>query len=163
MHALGEPYLAQKLSCHIGQDGTSARLPGQSTQVEGGGDFLDGRMFTRADPPIYRGRGRAARFDASIDRIEDPHDVYRVKVRAHSRVRVTAKPLFGHITLRALSPGARSLSQRRRVVARSARPGKRTERLTIVNRSRNARTFFVAIDVPNGLLLNAAYRLTARR
>jgi hypothetical protein len=126
-------------------------------------EWVDGRMFTRADPPIYRGRGRATRLEATIDRVEDPHDVYRVKVRGHSRVHVTAKPLFGHITLRALAPGARSLSQRSRVVGRSARPGKRTERLTIVNRSRSARTFFVALDVPNGLLLNAAYRLTTGR
>jgi hypothetical protein len=126
-------------------------------------EWVDGRMFTRPDLPIYSGSGKATRFTASIDRIEDPHDVYRVKVRGHSRVHVTAKPLFGHITLRALAPAAKSLSQRSRVVARSARPGKRTERITIVNGSRRTRTFFVALDVPNGLLLNAAYTLTAKR
>jgi len=48
-------------------------------------------------------------------------------------------------------------------VARSAKPGKKTERLMIVNRSGKARTFFVALDVPGGLLLNAAYRLTVSR
>jgi hypothetical protein len=125
--------------------------------------WVDGRMFTRPDLPIYRGRGRATRFSASIDRIEDPHDVYRVKVLGRSRVRVTAKPLFGHITLRTFAPAARSLSQRRRVVGRSAKPGNNTERLTIVNRSRRTRTFFVALDVPDGRLLNAAYTLTVKR
>ena len=126
-------------------------------------EWVDGRMFSKPDLPIYSGRGKAVRFSASVDRVEDPHDVYRVKVRGHSRVHVTAKPTFGHITLRAFAPGAKSLSQRRRVVARSARPGTKTERITIRNRSRNARTFFVALDVPKGLLLNAAYTLTAKR
>jgi hypothetical protein len=126
-------------------------------------EWVDGEMFDHADTPVYSGRGRAVRFSASIDRIEDPHDVYRVKVRGHGRVHVTAKPLFGHITLRALSPAARSLSQKRRVVARSAKPGAKTERITIVNRSRKPRAFFVALDVSRGLLLNAAYTLTARR
>jgi hypothetical protein len=78
-------------------------------------------------------------------------------------VRITANPTFGHITLRAYSPGARYLSQSHRVIARSARPGSKTERVTIHNRSRRPRTFFVAIDVPAGRLLNASYVLTARR
>jgi hypothetical protein len=126
--------------------------------------WVDGRMFTKPDPPIYSGRGRAVRLTASVDRVEDPHDVYRVKVRGHSRVHVTADPRFGHITLRAFAPQAKRLSQRQRVVARSARPGSKTERVTIVNRSRKARAFFVAIDVPSGgLLLNAVYTLTAKR
>jgi hypothetical protein len=146
----------------------AAALTGKATAHDPGEpndniEWVDGEMFTRADRPIYSGRGGATRFSASIDRIEDPHDVYRVKVRGRSRVHVTARSLFGHITLRALAPGARSLSQKRRVIARSARPGRKTERVTIVNRSRKARTFFVALDVPSGLLLNAAYELTARR
>jgi hypothetical protein len=126
-------------------------------------EWVDGRMFTKPDNPIYSGRGPAVRLRASVDRVEDPHDVYRVKVRGHGSVHLTARPTFGHITLRALAPGAKSLSQKRHVVARSARPGTKTERLTIPNRSRNTRTFFVALDVPPGLLLNAAYTLTAGR
>jgi hypothetical protein len=125
--------------------------------------WVDGRMFTKPDLPIYSGRGKATRFYASVDRVEDPHDVYRVKVRGRGRVHVTVDPTFGHVTLRAFAPGAKRLSQSKRVVARSARPGSKTERVTIVNRSRNARTFFVAIDVPSGRLLNANYLITAKR
>jgi hypothetical protein len=126
--------------------------------------WVDGRMFGKPDPVLYRGSGRAVRITATLDRIEDPHDVWRVKVRGHGRVRLTADPAYGHIDLRVLSPRTRALSERRRVLARSAQPGERTERLTVRNRSRRPRSYFVAVDVSTaGSRLDAGYQLKVRR
>jgi hypothetical protein len=125
--------------------------------------WVDGRMFGAPAPVIYRGRGNAVRLSGTLDAIEDPHDVYRVKVRGRGRVRVTAATTYGHVTLRAFSPGARRLSSSRRRVARSAQPGDRTERITIRNRSRNARSYFVALDIGPGKRLDAGYVLRVSR
>jgi hypothetical protein len=125
--------------------------------------WVDGTMFAKPDPVIFKGKGKPSRLVASVDRVEDPADVYRVKVLGHRKVHVVATPLFGHITLLAYRPDAKRLSQTKRRVARSARPGNHVERVTIVNRSSRARTFFVAIDVPSGRLLNATYRLSVKR
>jgi hypothetical protein len=125
--------------------------------------WVDGEMFRSADHVIYRGSGPAKRVVATLDAIEDPYDVYRVKVRGHGSVRVTAKPTYGHITLRAFSPKARRLSQRRYQIGLSARPGGRTERLTIANSSARARTFYVSLEVASGNRLDAGYVLRAAK
>ena len=126
-------------------------------------DWVDGREFGRADPVLYKGRGRAKRLRATVDETEDPYDVYRVRARGHRRVKVTANPSYGNITLTAFSPRTRSTAQRKRRVARSARRGGRTERITIRNRSRRARVYFVAIEVARGSRLDAGYVLRAAK
>jgi hypothetical protein len=126
-------------------------------------EWVDGRMFKTPDRPLYKGHGKPVSVSATLDAVEDPHDVYRVKVRGHGRVTVKASPVYGNITLRAFAPGARSLSQSKRLVGRSAHSGRTTERLTIVNHSRVARTFFVALDVAKGTRLDAGYVLRVSR
>ena len=125
--------------------------------------WVDGAMFRTADHVIYRGSGKATRVEANLDAIEDPHDVYRVRVRPRARVRVTAKPTYGHITLRVFSGAAKRLSQTRHRIARSALPGNHTERVTIANPSARPRTYYVALDVAKGSRLDAGYVLRARR
>jgi Subtilase family len=125
--------------------------------------WVNGAMFSHPAPVIYLGRGKAVRIAATLDAVEDPHDVYRVKVRPHSSVRLTATPTYGHITLRTFTSAAKSLAQRKHRIGRSARPGNHTERLTIANPSAQPRSYFVALDVANGHRLDAGYVLRVTR
>ena len=66
--------------------------------------WVDGRGFGRAAPAVFAGR-RTARLVGLVDAYEDPADVYRVRVRRRSTVRVIAKPVFGDPVLAALLLG----------------------------------------------------------
>ena len=122
--------------------------------------FVNGRAFGTPSQAIFA--GGAARLDGLVDAYEDPADVYRVRLRGRSRVRVSARPAFGDPVLVGFGPGTRSL--RGRSLATSRLKGRRTERITLRNRSGRTRTYFVAIGVQSGgRSLDAGYRLTLRR
>jgi subtilase family protein len=125
--------------------------------------WVDGRAFGRAQTPIFTGR-RTARLVGLVDVYEDPADVYRIRVRKRSRVRVIAKPVFGDPVLAGFSSGTKSLTSCRAAIDCSRRKGKRTERITLRNRSGRTRTFYVALGVQSGArALDAGYRLTVKR
>ena len=125
--------------------------------------WVDGRAFGRAQTPIFTGR-RTARLVGLVDVYEDPADVYRIRVRKRSRVRVIAKPVFGDPVLAGFSSGTKSLTSCRAAIDCSRRKGKRTERVTLRNRSGRTRTFYVALGVQSGArALDAGYRLTVKR
>jgi hypothetical protein len=110
---------------------------------------------------VFDGR-KTVRFTALVDAFEDPADVYRVKIFAHSRARVSARPTFGNPILAGYKPGTRSLQSKR--LATSQLSGSKVERITLRNRSSRTRTFYVAIGVQrNGRSLDAGYLLTIRR
>ncbi len=119
--------------------------------------WVDGRAFGKADRLVFSGR-RARRLAATIDVFEDPADVYRIKLRRRSRVRISANPVGGDdVDLRVYGRRARSL--RARPLERSARRGRRTERITLRNRSRRARVYYVAVRVQGVRDLDASYTL----
>ena len=123
--------------------------------------WVDGHSFRTPSPLTYRGKG-TVRLRALLDVYEDPVDVYRVRVRARSRVTVVARPAFGDPVLFGFAPGTRSV--RSTPVDRSRRRGSRKERITLHNRSSGRRTFFAALGVQrNARSLDAGYRLTIRR
>jgi hypothetical protein len=124
--------------------------------------WVDGRAFTTPDRLLYRGTGRRT-LRATLDRFEDPADVYRVRVRGRGRVKLSAAPSYGDVTLTVYSPGTVTIADRRRRVARSAHAGRRTERITLANRSRRARTFFVALTPTGSKRLDAGYTLRISR
>ena len=125
--------------------------------------WVDGRAFGRAQTPIFTGR-RTTRLVALVDAYEDPADVYRIRVRKRSRVRVIAKPVFGDPVLAGFSSGTKSLTSCRAAIDCSRRKGKRTERITLRNRSGRTRTFYVALGVQSSArALDAGYRLTVKR
>jgi hypothetical protein len=132
--------------------------------------WVDGRAFGRAESPIFTGR-RSKRLIGLLDAYEDPADVYRVRVRRRSDVRVIAKPTFGDPVLAGFSSGIKSLAKcsRRRCrsaprLATSRRKGGRTERITLRNRTGRTRTFYVALGAQSGArALDAGYRLTIKR
>ena len=53
--------------------------------------WVDGRAFGKPDRFIYKGRGRK-RLIGLLDAFEDPGDVYRIRLRPHSRAKVRATP-----------------------------------------------------------------------
>ncbi|HET8952660.1 MAG TPA: S8 family serine peptidase [Solirubrobacteraceae bacterium] len=132
--------------------------------------WVDGRAFGQAAPAVFRGR-RTARLVGLVDAYEDPADVYRIRVRKRSKVRVIARPVFGDPILAGFSSGTKSLSKCTRTrcrtsprLATSRRKGSRTESITLRNPSARTRTIYVAVaPQPGGRSLDAAYRLTIRR
>jgi Subtilase family len=120
--------------------------------------WVDGRAFGRPDRVIFKG-GRPQRLRATIDVFEDPADVYRIRLRPRSSAKITANPVRGDdVALRVFRRKARSL--RANDLQRSAHRGRRTERVTLRNRSRRARVYYVAVSVqPNVRDLDAAYAL----
>jgi hypothetical protein len=139
-----------------------ARVPPPHDPAEPNDDvvWVDGRAFGRPDRLVFRG-GRTRRLTATIDVFEDPADVYRIRLRPHSRERISARPVRNDdIDLRVYGRKARGLGSSR-ALERSARRGRRrTERVMLRNRSDRARTYYVAVTVQRGVRdLDAAYAL----
>jgi Subtilase family len=119
--------------------------------------WVDGRAFGRPDRLLYSG-GRRARLVGLLDAFEDPADVYRIRLRPHSRKRLSADPAGSdNVALRVYAGTAKSL--RARPLKSSARRGSRTESLTLRNRSGRARVYYVAVRVQGRSDLDAAYAL----
>jgi hypothetical protein len=127
--------------------------------------FIDGSVFTKADPYVWRGTPSKRTLGGTADRVEDPIDVYRIRLPRRSRARIRLRPSFGNPDLYVFSSSARSISDRSKIVARSKRATKKVDSLTISNRGRSARRFYVAIPVGDDAAgsLNANYRLEFRR
>jgi hypothetical protein len=94
------------------------------------------------------GRSRAA-FQARVDASEDPHDVYRVWVKARSRLSVTVRPkadvnaaLWAAATTNVAEKGP---LRRQHLLASGTRNGTRTELLQVENKS--ALGHFTYLDV----------------
>jgi hypothetical protein len=94
-----------------------------------------------------------------LDAFEDPADVYRIRLRPRSRARIKADPAGrDNIALAVYKRKAKRLSSR--PLKRSTRPAGKIERVTLRNRSRRARVFYVAVKVQSGARdLDAAYAL----
>ena len=112
------------------------------------------RVRQRRAADLHAAAGPRA-WSALLDVYEDPADVYRVRVRGRSRVRVTVKPAFGNPTSPAshrhegLATCRRGRASRRRGSRRSRRTGKHTERITLRNRSRRTRTLLRRASAPS--------------
>jgi len=109
--------------------------------------FVDGTAFSRPDPYLWRGgRARSIR-SASVDQVEDPIDVYRVRIPARRAARIVLRPRGGDPDLAVYRGSARTLG-RRGLIAASVRGPGRTDALTIRNRGRASRLVYVAVGVP---------------
>ena len=126
--------------------------------------LVDGTVFRTPDPYVWAGGGRRL-LGGTADRVEDPLDVYRVRLPRRSRARIRVRPTFGNPDLYVFSSSARSVRERSKVVARSRRGARRVESLTITNRRRSARRYYVVVELgddPAGTV-NTAYRLAFQR
>jgi hypothetical protein len=125
-------------------------------------EFVNGARPPKA-PFVFSGR-RKGSLKALIDAFEDPRDVYRIKLRRHSRARVIVKPAFGNPQLQVFSSASRTVAgTSKHRVARSRRSGRRTERVTIRNRGNGTHVFYVVVSVQKGGTLDAGYGMTVRR
>jgi hypothetical protein len=124
--------------------------------------YVNGRTFGAPAAPLYRGRPNLV--VATADYAEDPVDIYRVKIPARDRVRLSLKPAVGDPDL--FVYGARAHSVRRGSSLRSSsKTGAATERLTIRNRRGRTRTIYVAVGFnarKDVKLFNTSYLLRAR-
>jgi hypothetical protein len=125
--------------------------------------FVNGSVFSQPDPYVWRGSGRRT-LAGSVDQVEDPFDVYRIRLSAHSRARIRLRPGFGNPDLYIFRSSATSISNGRDIVARSRKGTLKTDAVTIRNTSRSARRFYVAIGVATGGSgINASYNLQFQR
>ena len=125
--------------------------------------FVDGSVFSQPDPYVWRGSGKRT-FGGSADQVEDPYDVYRIRLPRRSRARIRLRPVFGNPDLRIYRGSATSIDEDRNIVARSRKTGRTTDAVTIRNPGRTARRFYVAIGLGEaGAGLNASYNLQFQR
>jgi hypothetical protein len=104
--------------------------------------WVNGTYFEGGDPPIYNGRSRA--IGASVDLVEDPYDVYRLRMPGRSSLVATLRPRFGDADLIAFHDGARSVRSRRGRVDSSFRT-RGADRVYLVNTSRRSVTGYLAV------------------
>jgi len=126
--------------------------------------FIDGSVFTKPDPYIWTG-ARSRALGGTADRVEDPIDVYRIRLPARSKARVRLRALFGNPDLYVFRSNAKSVSESSRILTRSRLGTRKTDSVKITNRGSSARRFYVVIPVGNDSAgaLNASYRLELQR
>ncbi|HEV2059958.1 MAG TPA: S8 family serine peptidase, partial [Solirubrobacteraceae bacterium] len=125
--------------------------------------FVDGSVFSQPDPYVWRGSGRRT-LGGSADKVEDPYDVYRIRLPRRSRARIRLRPAFGNPDLYVFGSSARSIDDVRHIVARSRKGTLKIDAVTIRNASRYARRYYVGIGLGNsGGGLNAEYNLQFQR
>jgi len=120
-----------------------------------------GRLFPTAKPAVK------GPFKARVDYTDDPEDVYRVNVPAHTTVTVTMKPdanvdlqLWGPQTTTVAETGA---AQRRDLLGASARPGSQAEVVRWTNRGKAPVVVYADVYFPKqSVSLDADYTLAVK-
>jgi hypothetical protein len=124
--------------------------------------FVNGSVFSQPDPYIWRGSGRRT-LGGTADKVEDPLDVYRIRLAPRSAARIRLRPGFGNPDLYIFRSSATSISDTGDIIARSRKGALKTDAVTIRNTSRSARRFYVTIGLGDGSALNATYSLQLQR
>jgi Subtilase family len=125
--------------------------------------WINGRATGRVDTAIWR-RGGARKLRASVDKYEDPTDVYKIVFPPRARVRVTLTPRFGNPDLAAFTRAASSIGDDEQLIGRSLRSGKRKDRLTLRNPSRRKRSAYLLVYIRQRTrALDSRYELRVQR
>jgi subtilisin family serine protease len=121
--------------------------------------WVDGRVLRPAAPFVWRG-GRRVTMSASVTSAEDRVDVYRARIPAGSRARVSVTAPRG-VVLRVLGSAALDVADRSALIGQRRSAGQ----VDIANRASVARTTFVAVlhDRRRARTRTIAYRLSIRR
>jgi Subtilase family len=122
--------------------------------------WVDGRAFGKPDRLFYKGRGRK-RLVGLLDLFEDPGDVYRIRLRPHSRAKVRVKPAGNDdVALYAFKKKAKQVRRKRALKKASHRRRGGTERFVLRNRTGRKQIYYLAIEVqPKARDLDAIYTL----
>jgi Subtilase family len=122
--------------------------------------WVDGRAFGKPDRLFYKGRGNK-RLVGLLDTFEDPGDVYRIRLRGHSRVKVRVKPAGNDdVALYAFAKKAKRVRRNKALKKASHLRRGRTERFVLRNRSGRKKTYYLAVEVqPKARDLDAVYTL----
>jgi hypothetical protein len=124
--------------------------------------WVNGQAFGAPATAVWSGGRAPSRFDALLDKEEDPVDVYRIVVPGHHRAKVSGIPRFGDVQLEVFKASAKSINDTRHRVAYSHRKGsKRVEHATIHNTGRAAHSFYVMVS-PQGRSVYQDRRYTLR-
>jgi subtilisin family serine protease len=126
--------------------------------------FIDGSVFDKPDPYIWRGSSKTS-LGGTADRVEDPVDVYRIRLPARTKARIRLRALFGNPDLYIFRSSARSVNDNSKILTRSRRGTRLTDSVKITNTSRAAKRFYVVLPVGRDAAgaLNASYRLEFQR
>ena len=126
--------------------------------------FVDGSVFMKPDPYVWKGTGRRI-LNGSVDRIEDPVDVLRIRMPARALLRIRLRPRSGNPNLTVFRGSADSLQDTDWIIARSRRSARATDSVRFTNRSSRNATAYVVVDVSTlaGTPLSASYRLEFQR
>jgi hypothetical protein len=125
--------------------------------------FVDGTAFGRPDPRIWSGTGRRT-IRASVDVVEDPVDVYRIRLPGKAAAAIYLRSA-NDPDLTVFSGRARTIADDDEVIDVSRRPAGRTDIVRLVNTAGDPRSAYVAVDVDRASdgSLNAFYTLELRR
>jgi len=104
--------------------------------VNGGGGF-------KPDPALLGRRSRVS-FRATLDLLKDPIDIYRVSVPAGRRARITVRPRSVGLNIGAFESWSSRRTRPSDLIARSVRPGMRTETITVAG-APNGRPFYLMV------------------
>jgi hypothetical protein len=121
--------------------------------------WVDGRAFGKPDRLFYKGKG-TKRLVGTLDVFEDPADVYRIKLRGHSKRKILANPAGrDDVALYIYAKKAKRLSAKP-LKKSSHRKRGRNEKIVLRNRDRKSHVYYVAVtDQPGANDLDAVYSL----
>lgn len=126
--------------------------------------LVDGRFFGRAAMPLSA--AGTSHVEGTIDRYEDPADVYRIRIPGGRRVRVSLSPSHGDPDLYVLGRKAKQVTDRRRELGRSRRGIGRADIVTVRNRRPKPMTGYVVVrfsTAKQSALADASYEIALTR
>jgi hypothetical protein len=127
--------------------------------------WVSGRALAEPAQPLFRKNGRPTAVSATADAVEDPVDVYRIKVRAGTHAKIELTPSVGDPDLYVFRGGAQAVSTAA-PLARSRKGAAKPDRVTVRNGKSRTATYYVAVgftDDKRLRLLNAGYTLRVSR
>jgi hypothetical protein len=121
--------------------------------------WVDGRVLDKPARLFYKGKGHH-RVSGLLDEFEDPADVFRIRLRGHSKRKITANPTgTDDVALYVYRRKAKRLSQKPYRKSAHKKRG-RTERISLRNTGKRDKTYYVAVRVqPGASDLDAGYTL----
>ena len=118
--------------------------------------FVDGTAFGHPDPFVWRGTGRL-QISANADQVEDPIDVYRIRIPRKAAFAIRLHPNFGDPDLTVFSGRAETVNDDDAIIARSLR-ARGIDVVHLVNDTEITRSAFVMVELA-GRSLSVSYRL----